>query len=225
MKGNTATNGWTRRERFPDKAVFHALLQKYVDAVLPAVEKLPKERRLPLDELARWVRMQLESGKPAKLTFICTHNSRRSHMAELWASVAAAYYSIDAVETYSGGTEATAFNPRAVAAMNRAGFKMLSPGGENPHYHVTFAENVPPRTNFSKTYDDPFNPDSNFAAAMTCTEADGACPFVKGAAIRVALPYEDPKVADGTPEEAAKYDERTLQIATEMFYLFSRARG
>jgi hypothetical protein len=60
---------------------------------------------------------------------------------------------------------------------------------------------------------------------MTCSEADKNCPVVRGAAVRVALPYEDPKVADGTPAEAARYDERSRQIATEMFYLFSEVRG
>jgi arsenate reductase (thioredoxin) len=57
---------------------------------------------------------------------------------------------------------------------------------------------------------------------MTCDEADQDCPFVKGAALRISLPYEDPKVADGTPEEAARYDARSRQIATEMLYLFSK---
>ena len=143
-------------------------------------------------------------------------------MGQLWAAAAAAHSGIDGVETYSGGTEATAFNPRAGAALERAGFVIDQPGGDNPHCKATVDEDGPVIECFSKTYDDPFNPTKGFAAIMTCSEADEACPVVLGAALRAPIQYEDPKVADGTPEEAVAYDERCLQIATEMLYLFSR---
>ena len=57
---------------------------------------------------------------------------------------------------------------------------------------------------------------------MTCSEADEACPVVLGAALRIPIRYEDPKIYDGTHEESTAYDARCLQIATEMLYLFSR---
>jgi len=135
---------------------------------------------------------------------------------------AAAYFGVDGVRTFSGGTEATAFNPRAVAAIERAGFVVESSGGNNPHYHVTFADSGPVLECFSKTYDHPCNPREGFAAVMTCSDADEACPVVFGAAMRSPIHYEDPKAADGTPEETSVYDARCLQIATEMLYLFSR---
>jgi arsenate reductase len=143
-------------------------------------------------------------------------------MGQLWAAAAAAHFHIDEVRTYSAGTEATAFNLRALAAMERAGFVIEKPRGDNPRYRVTFDESGPVIECFSKTYDDPLNPAEGFAAVMTCSEADAACPVVLGAALRVPIRYKDPKVADGTPQEAAVYDERCLQIATEMLYLFSR---
>ena len=161
-------------------------------------------------------------GQTAELTFICTHNSRRSQMAQLWASAAAAQFGIDGVRAYSGGTEVTAFNPRAVAAMGRAGFVIDDPGGENPHYRVTHAAESPTMECFSKTYDDPVNPSTGFAAVMTCSDADASCPVVPGAELRARVQYDDPKSADGSPEEASTYDARCLQIATEMLYLFSR---
>lgn len=142
-------------------------------------------------------------------------------MAQLWAATAAAHFGVEPVCTYSGGTEATAFNPRAVAALKRAGFEIQNPGGDNPRYRVTYAAGGPVLECFSKTYDDALNPSDGFAAIMTCSEADEACPVVHGAALRSRLRYEDPKVADGTPGEAAVYDERCLQIAGEMLYLFS----
>ena len=144
-------------------------------------------------------------------------------MGQLWAVAAAAHFGIDGVRTYSGGTEATAFNPRAVAAMRRAGFVIESPGGDNPRYRVTFDEDGPVMECFSKAYDDPVNPATGFAAIMTCSDADEACPVIHGASLRAPIRYEDPKAADETPDEALAYDARCLQIATEMLYLFTRA--
>jgi arsenate reductase len=59
---------------------------------------------------------------------------------------------------------------------------------------------------------------------MTCTSADQGCPFVAGAEKRFSIPFEDPKIADGTPEQASKYEERSLQIATEMKFIFSQIK-
>jgi arsenate reductase len=126
------------------------------------------------------------------------------------------------METYSGGTEATACNLRAVAALKRVGFRIENPGGKNPHYRLHFSEDAKPLLCFSKKYDDPVNPREGFFAVMTCSEADENCPFIPGAKHRVPLTYRDPKEADGTPLESACYDGRCRQIATEMFYLMEQ---
>jgi arsenate reductase len=205
------------------KGVLLPKLAQFTKSLAGEFASIPQERREKLEKLALFVRTKRDAGEQAKLTFICTHNSRRSHMSQLWASVAALSYGVDNVETFSGGVEATAFNPRAVAALERAGFKIASPAtGDNPHYRVTFAKNRPSVEAFSKKYDDAVNPHESFVAVMTCSQADKNCPSIQGSSLRVALPYEDPKLSDGTPEEAATYDARVKQIATEMFYLFSR---
>lgn len=201
----------------------HGELRRTIDRVIQRFGAIPESRKELLDQVAAYVSARRRVGESAELTFICTHNSRRSQMGQLWAAAAAVYFGVDEVHTYSGGTEVTAFNPRAVAAIERAGFVVENPGGDNPHYLVTFADDRPAIECFSKTYDDPFNPSDGFAAIMTCSEADEACPVVHGAALRAPIRYEDPKVADGTPSETAAYDERCLQIATEVLYLFSRA--
>jgi len=200
----------------------HPKLQKYISRALLHIDDIPAARKLALDEVAGFVSAKLDAGHEALLNFICTHNSRRSQMGQLWGAAAAAHFDIDGVRTYSGGTEATAFDPRAVAAIERAGFIVDNPGGDNPHYRVTYSYAGPVLECFSKTYDDPSNPAEGFAAIMTCADADEACPVVFGAAMRAPIRYEDPKVADGTPTETASYDARCLQIATEMLYLFSR---
>ena len=193
-------------------------LRDFVESkVLPAMESVPAERRETLREVAAFMRVRMAEGKPALLTFICTHNSRRSHMSQLWAQTAGAYYGVREVRTFSGGTEATAFNPRAVSALERAGFSIENPGGDNPHYEVRFGPDGPKMEAFSKIYSEAPNPADGFVALMNCSEADAACPFVKGADLRVSLAYVDPKEADNTEIEAQRYDERSLQIASEMF--------
>ena len=198
----------------------------YIQQAQQGFDQIPDERKKQLKKLAQFVQTKIESGKEAQLIFICTHNSRRSHMGQWWARVAADYYEVPNVRTFSGGTEATAFNPRAVAALERVGFTVEKTSeGNNPHYRIAYASDAPAQETFSKKYDDAANPQENFAAIMTCSQADENCPFVPGATLRVAIPYEDPKEADGTPEEATCYDKRSKQIATEMLYCFSQING
>jgi arsenate reductase len=212
-------------QRAADKAMLHPRLRQYVEQALAGFDSIPEERKRELRKLALFVRAKRSSNEPANLTFICTHNSRRSHMSQLWAATAAASYGVDGLGTFSGGTEATAFNPRAAAALQRAGFVIENPGGENPRYGVTYGPNAPVMKCFSKKYDDPPNPRAGFAAVMTCSQADESCPVLMGAALRIALPYDDPKESDETLEETQRYDERCMQIATEMFYVFSQAQA
>ena len=202
----------------------HPELQRYVqDRVLPGIAEIPAERREQLDLIVAFVKERKAAGTTADLTFICTHNSRRSHLSQLWAATAAWAHGLDHVRTFSGGTEATAFNPRAVSAVERAGYQVVKGEGGNPVYAVSFTEDHDPERCWSKVYDDPANPQKGFCAVMTCSEADANCPIVRGALDRVSLPYVDPKEADDTPEEAARYDERCLQIATELWYVMQQA--
>src|SRR5690606_5396835 len=144
----------------------------------------------------------------ADLLFVCTHNSRRSHIAQILARAAALRAGLSDIATFSGGTEVTAFNPRAVSALRRAGFTIEDGAGDNPRYRVAVAAGLAPEEGFSKRFDDPPNPRAGFVAIMTCSQADAACPFIPGAAARVAVPYDDPKDADGTADEASRYDAR-----------------
>ena len=208
----------------PMDRTLHPDLDRYVnDRVLPAMASIPPERKASLDLIAAFVKDRKAAGATADLTFICTHNSRRSHLSQLWAATAAWSFGQDHVRTYSGGTEATAFNPRAVAAVERAGFQVVRPEGKNPVVEVSFTKDHAAERCWSKKYDDPANPQKDFCAVMTCSEADKNCPIVLGALDRISLPYNDPKEADNTPEEAVRYDERFLQIAAELWYVMQRA--
>lgn len=197
-------------------------LQTYISEVLKAFGEIPEERKEVLEELAQSIGQDLKESGSSNLLFMCTHNSRRSHMSQVWAKVAGAYYGIAGLNTFSGGTEVTAVNPRAVAALQRAGFRIEASGKSNPRYKVRFGIDEPGLECYSKTYDDAVNPQENFTAIMTCSDADRNCPIVPGADKRFLVSYEDPKLADNTPEEAERYDERCRQIATEMLFVMSK---
>jgi arsenate reductase (thioredoxin) len=195
-------------------------LKTHVGQLLAEAPLIPPARQQLLQQLAAYLRQQIAQEAPVALHFICTHNSRRSQIAQVWAATAAAYFAIPNLTTYSGGTEATAFNPRAVAALERVGFRITDPGGDNPHYRVEAGPDLPPLVCFSKTIGDARNPQQDFGAIMTCAEADESCPYVPGAAWRLSLTYDDPKEADDTPAETDRYDERVAQIGRELLYAF-----
>ncbi len=203
--------------------VFYSQLERYLTEAATRFDVIPSERKVDLTKVADYIREKLSKLEPAKLTFICTHNSRRSHLSQIWAQVAAEFYGLKGVETYSGGTEATAFNPRAVAAMQRCGLKIVAddPAASNPRYSVFTSDSATPQVCFSKAYDDAPNPSMGYCAVMTCSQADDACPLVMGCDLRMPIRYEDPKVADDTDLEAQRYDERCAQICGEMLYMMS----
>lgn len=187
---------------------------------------IQEERKKDLVPLIEYINQKLEDKQPIQLNFICTHNSRRSQMAQIWAKVAAHTNGIE-VSTFSGGMEITAFHPNAVKAMIALGFEIEadSQEKENPNYMLRFSSSTKEMKLFSKKYDDPFNPQQKFAAIMTCSHADETCPFVLGMDKRISLPYEDPKAFDGQENCISKYKERSLQIATELFYVFNQIKN
>lgn len=200
---------------------FYPELQKKIQELKQT--DIPAERKKLLQPLIDFLQKKKDSGSAIKLNFICTHNSRRSQFGQIWAQAISAYYGME-TESYSGGTEETAFNKNAVDALKRAGFQISLESGENPHYMVKYAENIKAFSAYSKLYDSKENPAENFAALMTCSHADENCPFIPGAEARIALDYKDPKEFDGTPQEKEKYDERSDQIASEIIYVFENLK-
>jgi len=200
-------------------------LRPYVNEVAMELDSIPARRKIVLNEIVASIAARLEAGKSAQLTFICTHNSRRSHMSQIWAQTAAYYYGLDRVHAFSGGTEATACNCRTVTAMRRVGFEIQdATKGDNPLYLVRYADDRPPIHAYSKLYNAGSNPRRDFIALMTCSVADKTCPVVKGAIARYAIHYADPRLCDDTPAETTAYNERCREIAREMFYIMSEVR-
>lgn len=187
------------------------------------LNEVATERQAVLQPLADYIKAKIKSQQPINLTFICTHNSRRSHLGQVWAQVAASYFGVMNVHCFSGGTETTACNPRTIAALERAGLRISKTADtDNPTYEISYDEASVPIIAFSKVYDQAPNPSSAFAAIMTCDHAEANCPYIPGAEKRLPIMYIDPKVSDDTPEETATYDARCRQIATEMKWVFGQ---
>lgn len=184
------------------------------------------ERQAILQSLIDYIQTNISNGKAIRLNFICTHNSRRSHLSQIWAQTMAFHFGIQKVFCYSGGTEATAMFPKVGETLVNQGFEIQKLSEEqNPVYAVKFDENQHPIICFSKAYFDDFNPKSKFGAIMTCDNADEGCPMVFGAEARFPIKYDDPKAFDGTDLMNEKYAERSLQIASEMYYVFSQIKN
>lgn len=187
---------------------------------------ISEERKQVLAPLVQFIQSKVNSGLAIRLNFICTHNSRRSHLSQVWAQTAASYYTINNVFCYSGGTEATALFPKVTETLTNSGFEIKGISkGDNPIYAIKYNTNDHPIIGFSKNYEDDFNPVSEFAAILTCSQADGGCPFIAGAEKRIPITFDDPKAFDNTPLQTEKYQERSIQIATEFLYVFSQIKS
>ncbi len=202
---------------------FYATLQEYTEKVTTEFNQIEKSRIKKLKSLAAYVFEDWKKTHKINGLFICTHNSRRSHMASLWFQATSYYYGIPNFNTYSGGTKTTALNPRAANALNRAGFKYQTANSEedNPVYFFTMGERYPVTKMYSKIFDAKENPTNDFFAVLVCSDADKSCPSVTGADKRFSLPYDDPRFSDNTASEQKSYDDTCRKIAREMFYVLS----
>lgn len=206
------------------KIKINPTLKAYIDSLETEFDLIDDARKKQLEKLGQYIGEKTSAGKPARLTVICTHNSRRSHLGQLWLKAAADHYGVNEIAVFSGGTEATAFNHRAVEALRKAGFEIRKTDEtDNPVYEIAAEAAAVALKMFSKKFDHPVNPESGFAAIMVCSEAEAACPLVPGAERRFSLMYDDPKHFDGMPEEATAYADRCRQIAREMFFAMRSA--
>ncbi len=199
-------------------------IKNLCDQLSQQFESISSDRKVLLEKISGYIQQKKDAKSPIQLIYVCTHNSRRSHFGQIWAAVAAEYFGVNEVSTFSGGTEATAFNPNAIQALRGLGFEITEMDTTlNPKYEVDFVGSKP-IVCFSKVYDDASNPSSNFAAIMTCGEAEENCPFIPGVELRIGTTYDDPKSFDGTDFQDEKYIERALQIGLETLYVFSKIK-
>lgn len=193
------------------------------DKLISDFSDISDERKHLLGKLSDYIQDKINHHQEINLVYICTHNSRRSHFGQIWSKVAAEYYGIKNITTFSGGTEATAFNMNAINAISKVGFVVVCINeSSNSLYHVFYDLHSEPIICFSKVYSADENPKNNFAAIMTCGDAEENCPFIPGVEFKIATTYQDPKAFDNTPLQDEMYNKRSLQIAQECLYVFSK---
>jgi arsenate reductase len=105
------------------------------------ISSISEERKKKLQLLVDFIQVKKNANEAIKLNFICTHNSRRSHLSQVWGQTMAFYFDIKNVMCYSGGTEATAVFPMVINTLKNTGFYISSNGAqENPIYDVKYSE-------------------------------------------------------------------------------------
>jgi len=214
-------------------------LREHADALTASFDMIDETHRQAGQKLADWIAKNYRAREPLDVIVVCTGNSRRSILSSTLGNMAAAYYGMPEIRFHSGGTAPTAFNARTVNTLKEIGVEIEPTGKEaargepqtaNPFYRVRWGapggsdELSLESTEFSKRYDDPANPQKGFVALLVCGEADAACPTVKGSALRVSMPYLDPKIYDGSAYETAKYAERRDDIGRLMLSVMMQAR-
>ena len=183
-------------------------------------DEILTRRKAKLTDLAAKIRSHLHDQDQCDLIVICTHNSRRSQLAELILRKAADFYGVKNLYSYSGGTETTAFNSRMVWALEQSGFHFNKEDDPiNPNYRLSENNGKLGQKMFSKKYAVSFNPQKDFIAIMVCEQADKNCPIVFGATDKISLPYQDPKQFDQRPNEEKAYLDKVFEIGREMTYL------
>lgn len=176
-----------------------------------------------LNKIIEYIQKAKDKNEEINLNFICTHNSRRSQFAQIWASVLAYKYKIN-IAFYSGGVEVTELNKSIAHCLESIGFNIYSEGDINPKYHISYSKHQNPIIAFSKLYNDLYNPTSNFAAIMTCSDADNNCPIIYGANKKISFTFDDPKLYDNTNKETKMYKKCSTDIARELLYIFSNIK-
>jgi arsenate reductase len=189
--------------------------------------KITDDRKNLLISIAKKIKEETLNSKPdTYLNFICTHNSRRSQLAQVWAYYAAYYFNLLNIKSYSGGTAVTAFFRNTVKTLQETGFnfQVTEFDHQNPKYKISFDNQHKPLIGYSKLFNDEHNSEAYFAIT-TCSSADENCPFIPEAIWRFHLPFNDPKEFDNTDQEKEAYLKANQQIAGEIYFLFEQLKN
>ena len=117
-----------------------------------------------------------ERKQKLKILFLCTGNSCRSQIAEGWAR----HLKSDVMEACSAGVWPVGVSSRAIEVMAEAGVDISSQE--------------------SKHVDDLLGTDFDYVVTL-CDNARQECPVFSGKARLVHVPFEDPTLAVGSPDQ------------------------
>lgn len=195
---------------------------KNIHSEFNSPELISQERKILLTNWSKMIIQELRESNELNVMFICTHNSRRSQVAQVLSEIISNELNLKNIHFYSGGTEATSFNYRMVNALLNHGIGLIQKTfSVNPVYRLVHQELQLPGLFFSKKYDHQLNPQKDFMAIMVCDHADENCPLVHGAKHRIQLHYKDPKEFDGSENEQRAYKEKLMEIGRELFFVLN----
>lgn len=208
-------------------------VRDYLDSLSAVAFHADESRAIAIRAVADWLRSKLQAEGTASVVIICTGNSRRSVLGAMLGNALADYFGMR-VSFKSAGTKPTAVNLRSIKALREAGFQIKPVGREatkglsnelNPIYSAQWSARPSSQAlEFSKSLADPSLPQAGFAAIMVCDDASETCPLVPGAAIRVSMPFDDPRIADGQVREEVAYRESRDEIGRVLMCALVDAR-
>ncbi len=170
--------------------------KNFFETAFKSIE-ITNERTFLLHKIAKKIVEEHRRNKKVYLNFICTHNSRRSQLGQVWSFYASQYFGLKTIFSFSGGTEVTAFHKNTLRTLQKVGFTfhVTDFSHQNPTYLISFEGSKESILGFSKTFDDKHN-QQPFIAVTTCNSADTNCPYIPSAVYRFHLPFVDPKNSD-----------------------------
>ena len=188
----------------------HSALAQYIEARTTEFGLVETDRRLRLDAIASYVRSKVRQQRAASLLFLGRHNSRRSHLAQVWAQTVAAWCEVGVVISYSAGVQPTRLAPAAVDALRRAGF-VVDLGQDPSTAKVSFRADAPPMICYAKDYEALQVPQRNWCAVSVDAGVAAGFPALDEAEERVVLPLEDPDD-----------DALCARVARDLLYAFTQ---
>ena len=180
-------------------------LDKYIDNLDDIILRDYQKRRVK--KISEELRGEINSCN--KIVFICTHNSRRSQLCEVWGSILSKRFNLD-LSFFSAGTEKTEVCGEAIKSLERAGMDFTIVGN-----NILIQNKIELH---SKTLDE--IKEDEFISLITCSDAEKNCPIDPRSKKNIKLFYDDPKKYDGTKEESDEYDKTCKLIASELNRIF-----
>jgi len=180
-------------------------LDKYIDNLDNVILEDYQEKRVK--KISQELKSSINTYK--KIVFICTHNSRRSQLCEVWGSILSKRFNLD-LFFYSAGTKKTEVYTEVIKSLQRAGLEIDMEGKiKLMHNQIEL---------HSKTLDE--IKEDEFIAMMTCSDAEKNCPVDQRSKKNIILFYDDPKKYDRTIHESNEYDKTCRLIASELNAIF-----
>ena len=201
--------------------MFYNQIQLFCLEITSSFKNIPSSRLQRLDEIVLEINEIFNNKKNLNFLFVCTHNSRRSQFANVWAEIAATFYNLNSIKSYSCGTEKSIVSKNTIEALEDLGLKIHNHPNINNAFHAFYGKELFIDV-FSKKYSDSSISKENTIAIMTCTDADQNCPIIPYAKNRISLNFKDPKRFDNTSYFRMEYQKTAKEIATEIFYIFSK---